>query len=402
MPPFRSGEISLAPCAPAHPLAAPALAREGSVDQAVAHAAAAADITRQFIRAKQPCADGYRWYLRRQERASNYQALLDDLVREGRVEDACWMLDQFGPTNDVLEVDHLEADALVFAGSVRCRGHADVEGVLRTGRSLSVLGGLRVGGALRVGEDLRVAGAVRCEGSARLQGDARVGWSLTVAQRLQCTGSLRVGRELDCGAAAQIGGHCRVAQDLRVVGHLGRDIQREFEALYDRIRTNHRTRDAMQPLPLHLHGLVFRLREADGEYFVYAIDPQRNRIVAYTVFNRLVEVNRHTDRHLRAPHTKVVDGYRRMGIASAIYRWWLDSGRSLMTGARQSAGAHGLWMALARDYELAAARIDTHKRVQQLPLPPPPGFFNALDTRLVLVGRDCRLADFMQHAGWGG
>ena len=175
MPPFPSGEISLAPCAPAHPLAAPALAREGAVDQAITHAAAA-DITRQFIRAKQPCADGYRWYLRRQEGASNYQALLDDLVREGRVEDACWMLDQFGPTNDVLEVDHLEADALVFAGSVRCRGHADVEGVLRTGRSLSVLGGLRV--------------------------------------------------------------------------------------------------------PLHLRGLVFRLREADGEYFVYAIDPLRNRRAA--------------------------------------------------------------------------------------------------------------------------
>lgn len=152
MPPFPSGEISLAPCAPARSLPA---------DEAIASAAVAPDITRHFIRAKQPCADGYRWYLRRQEGASNYQALLDDLVREGRVEDACWMLDQFGPTNDVLEVDHLEADALVFAGSVRCRGHADVEGVLRTGRSLSMLGGLRVGGALRVGEDLRVAGAVR-------------------------------------------------------------------------------------------------------------------------------------------------------------------------------------------------------------------------------------------------
>ena len=214
MPPFPSGEISLAPCALAHSLPA---------DEAIANTSAATDITRHFIRAKRPCADGYRWYLRRQEGASNYQALLDDLVREGRVEDACWMLDQFGPTNDVLEVDHLEADALVFAGSVRCRGHADVEGVLRTGRSLSVLGGLRVGGALRVGEDLRVAGAVRCEGSARLHGDARVGWSLTVAQRLQCTGSLRVGGELDCAAAAHVSGHCRVAQDLRVVGDLGCD-----------------------------------------------------------------------------------------------------------------------------------------------------------------------------------
>lgn len=206
MPPFPSGEISLAPCAPA---------RSPPADAAVA-----TDITRQFIRAKQPCADGYRWYLRRQEGASNYQALLDDLVREGRVEDACWMLDQFGPTNDVLEIEHLEADALVFAGSVRCLGSADVDGVLRTGRSLSVLGGLRVGGALRVGEDLRVSGALRCDGSVQLHSDARVGWSLAVAQRLQCTGSLRVGGELDCGASAHIGGYCTVGQDLRVIGDL--------------------------------------------------------------------------------------------------------------------------------------------------------------------------------------
>lgn len=174
----------------------------------------------------------------------------------------------------------------------------------------------------------------------------------------------------------------------------GRDIQREFDALHDRIRTNHRTREALQPLPLHLRGLVFRLREADGEYFVYAIDPLRNRMAAYTVFNRLVEVDRRTDRHLRAPHTKVAHGYRRMGIATAIYRWWLDSGRCLMTGARQSPGAHGLWMSW-RGYDLAAVRIDANKRVQQLPIPRRPDF-DALDTRLVLVGRDCRLADFTQ------
>ncbi|WP_010457967.1 hypothetical protein [Acidovorax radicis] len=211
MPPFPSGEISLAPCAPA--LSLPA-------DEAIANTAVATDITRQFIRAKRPCADGYRWYLRRQEGASNYQALLDDLVREGRVEDACWMLDQFGPTNDVLEVEHLGADALVFARSVRCGGSADVDGVLRTGRSLSVRGGLRVGGALRVGEDLRVSGALRCDGGVRWHGDARVGGSLVVAQRLQCTGSLRVGGELDCGASAHIGGPCTVGQDLRVTADL--------------------------------------------------------------------------------------------------------------------------------------------------------------------------------------
>ena len=190
----------------------------------------------------------------------------------------------------------------------------------------------------------------------------------------------------------------RQLTELRIdVDLSGRDIQREFDALHERIRSNARTQEALRPLPLHLRGLVFRVREADGEYFVYAIDPLTDRIVAYSVFSRLVEVDRRTDRHLRAPHTKVVDGYRRMGIASAIYRWWLDSGRSLMTGARQSAGAHGLWMALARDYELAAVHIDPRKRLARLPLPPPAGFFDALDTRLVLVGRGRQLADFAQE-----
>ena len=170
----------------------------------------------------------------------------------------------------------------------------------------------------------------------------------------------------------------------------------ELESLYKRL---HRRRDALfgaSVLELPLPGLRVYCREADGEFYLYVEDVQAQCLAGYTVFNRLVEVDRRTDRHLRAPHTKVAHGYRRMGIATAIYRWWLDSGRCLMTGARQSAGAHGLWMALARDYELAAVRIDANKRVQQLPMPQPPGFFDALDTRLVLVGRDCRLADFTQ------
>ena len=62
MPPFPSGEISLAPCAPA--LSLPA-------DEAIANTAIATDITRQFIRAKRPCADGYRWYLRTPKRMLN-------------------------------------------------------------------------------------------------------------------------------------------------------------------------------------------------------------------------------------------------------------------------------------------------------------------------------------------
>ena len=44
--------------------------------------------------------------------------------------------------------------------------------------------------------------------------------------------------------------------------------------------------------------------------------------------------------------------YRRQGIASLVYRWWLDGGRNLITGVRQSPASHALWHSLAADYPL--------------------------------------------------
>ena len=72
------------------------------------------DLTRNFIKAKNPCVDGFRWYLRNHAEISDYQGVLDSLVLAGRVEDACWLLAQFGPTSAVLQVDSIEAEAVVL------------------------------------------------------------------------------------------------------------------------------------------------------------------------------------------------------------------------------------------------------------------------------------------------
>ena len=103
------------------------------------------EFTKKFLRAKSPCADGFRWFSRHVEDGSGYQDALDTLVAAGRVDDACWLLSQFGPTNEVLTLDRLEADALVFAGTLVVRGNVDVSGVLQTGRSIRAGGGLRAG-----------------------------------------------------------------------------------------------------------------------------------------------------------------------------------------------------------------------------------------------------------------
>ena len=48
------------------------------------------EFTKKFLRAKSPCADGFRWFSRHVEDGTGYQEALDTLVNAGRVEDACW------------------------------------------------------------------------------------------------------------------------------------------------------------------------------------------------------------------------------------------------------------------------------------------------------------------------
>jgi hypothetical protein len=141
-------------------------------------------------------------------------------------------------------------------------------------------------------------------------------------------------------------------------------------------------------------GLAVRMREADGERFIYVIDTERDVLAAYVTMNRLVEVNRRADRHLRSPHSKVAEGYRRRGIVSSIYRAWLDSGRSLMSGARQSPAARALWTSLAHGYPSCHVRLDD-RRVRLLPEGLPEAVYAQLEVRRVLLGNDCRMEEFV-------
>ena len=69
------------------------------------------DLTTKFVRSKSPCAQGYRWLVRNHQEGGDYQQVLDSMVAAGRIDDACWMLDKFGPTNAVLKLDAIEAEA---------------------------------------------------------------------------------------------------------------------------------------------------------------------------------------------------------------------------------------------------------------------------------------------------
>ncbi len=167
-------------------------------------------------------------------------------------------------------------------------------------------------------------------------------------------------------------------------------VQERMRAMQDRLCE-------MPHLGLGDPGLRARFREADGELYVYIDDVRSNRLVGYTVFNRLIELDRRADRHIRAPHSQYDPAYQRRGLASAVYRWALDQGICLMSGARQSPGAHALWLRLSRDHE--AGFVDLRcKRLSYLGREVAAGTLADLHTRMFLLGDGWTLERFRRDA----
>ncbi|MDB5915238.1 MAG: hypothetical protein JWP22_3913 [Ramlibacter sp.] len=177
------------------------------------------DFTKSFVKAKNPCADGFRWYLRHHREGSDYQKVLDDLVNAGRVEDACWLLEKVGATNTVLELDRLEADAVVYAGSIHVRGSIEVASTLRAGGFIRCGGFLRAGSHVHAGDDIKAGGGLNCGADLRCAGSVLANWHVNVAGQIQA-GALKVGGSVSCGGRMEIAGPAWVKGDLLVGGDL--------------------------------------------------------------------------------------------------------------------------------------------------------------------------------------
>ena len=187
--------------------------------------------------------------------------------------------------------------------------------------------------------------------------------------------------------------------ELRIDVHQGpKRLDGEIRSIYDRIRTPGDRLHGMPRITLDDPELVIRHREADGEFYVYVEDIRRRQLAGYTVFNRLIEVQRRADRYVRAPHSKYDLQYQRRGLASAIYRWGLDAGLCLLTGARQSPAAHALWHKLAANYPLGYVDL-RDKTLTYLGSEVSPQVLGELHTRMLLLGRGWTLGKFTAATG---
>jgi len=170
-------------------------------------------------------------------------------------------------------------------------------------------------------------------------------------------------------------------------------LEAELDALHARLAAAGRL---PAPQPAGCGGLRVWRHETDGEFHVYVEDARAGLLAGCTVFNRLIEVDRRLDRWVRSPHSRYRPAYRRLGLASLVYRRELDAGFCLISGARQSAAAHALWQALARRYECGYVRL-YGKRLAKLGAAPPPDERDGLLMRMALCGRGWTLARLAAH-----
>lgn len=174
----------------------------------------------------------------------------------------------------------------------------------------------------------------------------------------------------------------------------------ELEAIYERLNQPGNKLHGLAQRPLHDPQFSLHWREADGEWFAYVEDLANHRLAGYTIFNRLVEVDKRTDKQVRSPHSRFATDYQRRGIASAVYRQVLDDGMNLLSGARQSPGAHGLWNHLARRYESHYVQIAERKQLHYLSQARPQDeVYDQLNTRRLLLGADGSLQSFSALTG---
>lgn len=190
--------------------------------------------------------------------------------------------------------------------------------------------------------------------------------------------------------------------ELRVDVRLGpAEVDDELRSLHARLEQAGILQHGTEIIKTRIPDLTFHHREADGEHYIYVEDAARGCLAGYTVFNRLIEVNRRLDRIVRAPHSKFAADYQRRGIATAVYEWALAQGFCLFSGARQSPGAHALWQSLAKRHRLEYIDIrDKHIHVMDAPVDPP--MAERLQTRMLLLGAGWDVEAWKSTVGCSG
>ena len=120
-------------------------------------------ITKELLEEKGACVDGYRAFLEEYPEKKfpdgvEYQELLD-VCAEKNWEYGVWLLNKFGPTNEIREIkgDLIAEKSIIFAGQIK------VSGGIKAGRYIEAGGGIKAGGQIETGEEFGIYAGLCCK-----------------------------------------------------------------------------------------------------------------------------------------------------------------------------------------------------------------------------------------------
>ena len=117
-------------------------------------------ITKELLKEKGACVDGYRAFLEEYPEKKfpdgvEYQELLD-VCAEKNWEYGVWLLNKFRPTNQIREIegDLLVQQSIIFAGQIKVSGFIEAGGGIKAGGKIKAGLGIKAGGGIEAGEEI--------------------------------------------------------------------------------------------------------------------------------------------------------------------------------------------------------------------------------------------------------
>ena len=157
-------------------------------------------ITTEQLKSWSACADGFKWFLSNFPAGEGeYQAILDALCEDDRPNDAAWLLEKAGKTDDIFEAEELAGRKhFVFAGSVRIGKNINIAGYLIAGRGIEAGEGIEAGLGIEAGRGIKA------------------GWGIEAGLGIEAGEGIEAGRGIEAGLGIKAGEGIGIFAGLKV------------------------------------------------------------------------------------------------------------------------------------------------------------------------------------------
>jgi len=125
-------------------------------------------ITKEILKQYNPCREGYAAFCKHFPEGGEYQEILNKAVAEGRFDDAQWLLNRVGKTEDVLEIESVNDLNLevCFAGTIIFKTFAILKRLvagcgIKAGDGIEAGWGIKAGCGIEAGEDYGIYAGLR-------------------------------------------------------------------------------------------------------------------------------------------------------------------------------------------------------------------------------------------------